>query len=176
MRQRSEKRALPSGVCRGRAVASLAIALAVGVAPLHGQSSGTIKELAEYRLTTAMFHRFVPASRGIAAAVSADPRLAADPPFTREVAVSGDAAVVAPALEARLTGEPALAAALRAARMSAHDYATFAIVLIGARLAHGFVKSGAMRFVPPGVAADNVAFIEANERDVAQVLQLLGVE
>ncbi len=150
--------------------------LAVALAPISAQSPGTVKELAGYRLTTAVFQRFVPASRGVAAAVIADPRLVADPPFTREVAVSGDAAEVAPALEARLTREPALAAALGAAKISPHDYATFAIVLIGARLAHGFVKSGAIRFVPPGVAADNVAFIEANEREVAQVLQLLGVE
>ncbi len=150
--------------------------LAVALAPLSAQSPGTVKELAEYRLTTTVFQRFVPASRGIAAALTADPRLAADPPFTREVVVSGDAAEVAPALEARLTREPALAAALSAAKISPHDYATFAIVLIGARLAHGFVKSGAIRFVPPGVAADNVAFIEANEREVAQVLQMLEVE
>ena len=68
--------------------------LAIALAPMHAQSPGTVKELAGYRLTTAVFQRFVPASRGIAAAVTADPRLAADPPFTREVAVSGDAAEV----------------------------------------------------------------------------------
>jgi hypothetical protein len=157
------------------AIAAIAV-VTVALAPLHAQSPVTVKELAGYRLTTAVFQRFVPASRGIAAAVSADPRLAADPPFTREVAVSGDAAEVAPALEARLTREPSLAAALHAAKISPHDYATFAIVLIGARLAHGFVKSGAMRFVPAGVASDNVAFIDAHEPAVAEVLRILGVE
>ena len=176
MRPSSTNRDRVAAVRRPSATTALVALLAVALAPLHAQSPGTVKELAGYRLTLAVFQRFVPASRGIAAALAADPRLAADPPFTREVAVSGDAAEVAPALEARLTHEPALAAALSAAKMSPHDYATFAIVLIGARLAHGFVKSGAMRFVPPGVAADNVAFIEANEREVAQVLQLLGVE
>ena len=176
VRGASETRARPLGIRWHNQAAALMAAVALALAPLLAQSPGTVKALADYRLTTAVLQRFVPASRGIAAAVAADPRLAADPPFTREVVVSGDAAEVAPALEARLTREPALAAALSAARISARDYATFAIVLMGARLAHGFVKSGAMRFVPPGVAADNVAFIEANEREVAQVLQLLGVE
>ena len=83
---------------------------------------------------------------------------------------------MAPALEARFTREPLLAAALADAGISARDYTTFALALVGARLAHGFVKSGAMRFVPPGIASDNVAFITANEADVAAVLMLLGVE
>ena len=146
------------------------------LAPGQAQAPLTVKDLAAYRLTLPVFERFVSASRRIAEATKADPRLAADPPFTREVAVLGDAAEVAPALEARLAGDRVLAAQLAAAKMSAREYTVFALALIGARLAHGFVKSGAMRFVPPGIASDNVQFIETHERDVSAVLQMLGVE
>jgi hypothetical protein len=83
---------------------------------------------------------------------------------------------MASALEKRLDSDPALSAALFAAEISAHDYATFAIALLGARLAHGFVKSGAMRRVPAGVAADNVAFIEAHHADISALLKLLNLE
>lgn len=122
------------------------------------------------------FEPFEQASGLIADAVAADPRLTRDPLFPREVSVLEDVAVVAPALEARLVAEPAVAAALRAAKMTPRDYTTFAIALFAARLAHGFVQSGAMRFVPKGVASDNVAFITANEARVAAVLRRLGVE
>ena len=153
----------------------LASVVAVGATqPAHAPL--TARDLAEYRLTTPVFERFVHASRGVAEATARDARLAADPPFSREVTVLGDVAEVAPALEMRLSLEPALATALADAKMSARDYTTFALALVGARLAHGFVKSGAMRFVPPGIATDNVAFIAAHEADVAAVLMLLGIE
>jgi hypothetical protein len=153
----------------------LASIVAIGAAqPAHAPV--TAQALAEYRLTTPVFERFVRASRGVAEATARDARLAADPPFSREVTVLGDVAEVAAALEARFIREPALAAALADAEISARDYTTFALALVGARLAHGFVKSGAMRFVPPGVATDNVAFIAAHEAEVAAVLMLLGVE
>ena len=152
------------------------IASVLAVAPQPAQAPLTARALAEYRLTTAVFERFVRASRNVADATARDARLTADPPFSREVTVLGDVADVAPALEARFVHEPALAAALAEAGISARDYTTFALALVGARLAHGFVKSGAMRFVPPGVATENVAFIAAHEPDVAAVLMLLGVE
>lgn len=153
----------------------LASILAVG-ALQPAQPPLTARALAEYRLTTPVFERFVRASRAVADATARDAGLAANPPFSREVTVLGDVADVAPALEARFAHEPLLKAALAGARISARDYTTFALALVGARLAHGFVKSGAMRFVPPGVATDNVDFIAAHEADVAAVLMLLGVE
>jgi hypothetical protein len=159
-----------------RLVTSLVIVLIAPAVSVDAQAPLTVKDLADYRLTQPVFKRFVDASRLIADATSADPRLAADPPFTREVAVLGDAAEVAPALEARFSRDPALSAALAVAKMSAREYTVFALSLIGARLAHGFVKSGAMRFVPPGLASDNVAFIETHQEDVAAVLRMLGVE
>jgi hypothetical protein len=140
------------------------------------QDTFNIKELAEYRLSVPVFQQFVQASRQIAAVTREDPRLAADPLFTRDIAVLDDAVASAARVEARLKYEPRFAAALRIASISAHEYARFALALFGARLAHGFLKSGAMRFVPPGVATDNVAFIDAHEAEVADVLRLLEVE
>ena len=84
--------------------------------------------------------------------------------------------VAAAALDGRLRQEPAFAAALHASKISAREYTTFALALFAARLAHGFVKSGAMRFVPEGPAKENVAFVDAHEPAVAAVLQALGVE
>lgn len=134
------------------------------------------KELAEYRLSMPVFEKFVQASRLIATAARDDAKLADNPLFTREVSVLGDAPVVAAALEARLQSEPALAAALQASNISAHEYTKFALSLFGARLAHGFVKSGALRVIPPGVATDNVAFVDAHTAAVSAGLQTLGVE
>jgi len=156
---------------------TLALLVSLALTAGHGgQAPLTVKDLADYRLTMPVFKRFTRASEGIAHAMKADPRLAADPPFTRDVTVLGDANDMAPALERRLSVDPALSAALASARISPREYTTFALALIGARLAHGFVKSGAMRFVPKGVASDNVTFIAAHERDVDAVLRMLGVE
>ena len=166
---------------RRRAILARLIALLLTFELVCAQPAGasapfTVKELAEYRLGLAMFQRFDRASRLIASATAADRRLAGDPLFTRDVSVLGDVVEVATALEARLAREPAFAAALGAAGLSAHEYTRFALALMAARLAHGFVRSGAMRFVPPGVATDNVAFVEAHQAEIAAVLQALGVE
>jgi hypothetical protein len=136
----------------------------------------TAQEIAGYRLTETAFRRFDRASRLMADAIRQDPRLAANPPFTREVSVLDDVVVAATALENRLRQEPALASALQASGIAAREYTTFALALFAARMAHGFVKSGAMRFVPEGLAKENVAFIETHEPAVAAVLQALGLE
>lgn len=88
----------------------------------------------------------------------------------------GDAPEMAALLAARLTGEPSFAAALRASHIGPREYTKFAIALFAARLAHGFVRSGAMRVIPAGVATDNVAFVETHEEEVAVVLRMMGVE
>jgi hypothetical protein len=157
-------------------IALLALLLAWTGSALPVQATFTAKELAEYRLTPPVFKQFTHASRLIARATRDDPRLADNPLFTREVSVLGDAPVMATELEARLNNEPALATALWAANMSAREYTKFALALFGARLAHGFMKSGALRFVPPGVATDNVAFVESHQSQIADVLRLIGVE
>lgn len=134
------------------------------------------QELAAYRLTEEVFQRFAHATRVIAKVIRSDERFVAAPLITREILRDGDAADMAATLHHRLEDDAALAAALFAADITARDYAAFAIALFAARLAHGFVKSGAMRRVPPGVATDNVAFIARHETDVAALLQQLNLE
>lgn len=133
-------------------------------------------ELAAYRLTAATLERFQQASRLIAAVTRDDPRFASAPLFTEEIAVSGDAAEMAGALDARLRSEPGLAHALETARMTSREYTRFALALIAARLAHGFVKAGVLRRVPAGVAADNVAFVDARQMEIAAILRELGID
>ena len=53
---------------------------------------------------------------------------------------------------------------------------TFALALLGARLAHGFIDAGLLRNVPPGVAADNVQFVTEHHVEVSAVLKKLGIE
>jgi hypothetical protein len=144
--------------------------------PVPLQDTFNIKELAEYRLSVPVFRQFVHASRQIVTATREDQRLAADPLFTRDVSVLDDVVTAAARVEARLKFEPRYASALRIASLSAHEYAKFALALFAARMAHGFLQSGAIRGVTKGVAADNVAFVAEHEREVAEVLQALGVE
>lgn len=152
----------------------LVVCLFASSAPV--QFTFTVEELAQYRLSLPVFEQFERASTLIAAATRHDPELAARPLFTREVLLDGDASIVAAELATRLHGEPRFAAALREAGISAPDYARFALSLVAARLAHGFVSSGAMRRVPAGVPADNVAFVEAHHAEVSAVLKVLGIE
>jgi hypothetical protein len=140
------------------------------------QTEFTVKELAEYQLTTSVFGRFEKASRAIAAIIRSDAAFANSPLFTRDVLVLGDAAIIANELATRLHDHPRLAAALREARMTAREYAKFAVSLFAARLAHGFVAAGVLRKVPPGVATANVAFVTRHQDEIAGVLQDLGVE
>lgn len=159
-----------------KAVLVLLLALSLQSPAPGGPSTYTAKEIAGYRLSRPVFERFVHASRLIVKASGDDPRLAADPLFTRDVSVLDDVVVAAQTLDTRLQKEPALRSALQASRMAPREYTTFALALFAARLAHGFVKSGAMRYVPEGVTKDNVTFIETHEREVSALLQMLGLE
>lgn len=134
------------------------------------------KDLAAYRLTPDILKRFAHATRLLAVAMAGDPRFEREPLITREISVAGDAVESAVLLQRRLDTEPALATALFAAQISSREYAEFAIALFAARLARGFLESGAMRRVPPGVAADNVAFIASHEAEIAAVLKQLKLE
>jgi acyl dehydratase len=165
---------LPRGQCYNSGVGPLGIILTLlSAAP---QATFNVRELAEYRLTGPVFRQFAHASRLIAAAEGEDARLAQDPLFTREVSVLDDVVASAERVEARLKFEPRYAAALRVAGISAREYTKFALALFGARLAHGFLKSGAIRGVAKGVASDNVAFVAEHEREVSATLHALGVE
>lgn len=87
-----------------------------------------------------------------------------------------DLAIAAATLEDRLAGNPALAAALVQENVSPREYARFALALIGARLAQGFLSAGVLKRVPAGVAADNVAFISRRQADVDMLLEELDVD
>ena len=156
------------------------ILAAIGVALLSaspiGQTEFGVTEIAEYRLEAVTFERFDRASRLIAAATRTDARFARDPLFTKDILLSGDVLPMAVALEARLRSEPAFAGAFFAADLTPHEYTKFVLALVAARLAHGFVKSGVIRRVPPGVHADNVTFVDAHLVRIQAVMKDLGVE
>ncbi|HEV8395402.1 MAG TPA: hypothetical protein VGQ37_14070 [Vicinamibacterales bacterium] len=140
------------------------------------QAEFGVTEIADYRLDAAVFTQFNRASHLIAAAARADARFDREPVFTKDILLSGDVLPMAVALEARLRNDPALAGAFVAADITPHDYTKFALALVAARLAHGFVKSGVIRRVPPGIHADNVMFVDANLAEVQAVLKETGVE
>lgn len=134
------------------------------------------QELSAYRLRGAVFERFQRATRLIVAATRNDVRFQQSPLFSREVTLSGEAVEMAIALQRRLEQEPVLAGALFAADLDPREYAKFALTLFAARLAHGFLESGVLRRVPPGTAAENVAFVEAHEDAIAALLRDIGLE
>jgi hypothetical protein len=155
-------------------LAVVLLAVAPG-APYAVQSAAEAYEIAEYRLTEPVFKRFVDASRLIEAVMRDDARFVDAPLFTREVALSGDVVVEASALAARLDADRGLAAALRTAKLSAREYARFALVLIAARLAVGFIDAGVIYGARPGAPADNVEFFRAHRAEVVDVLAAIGV-
>jgi hypothetical protein len=134
------------------------------------------RDLADYRLTATSFSRVIDAGRLIAAIITREPRFTDAPLFTREVMLLGDAVEMATALESRLRGDQALAAALDTAKVTPREFTTFTFALFGAHLARGFLQSGALRFVPPGVTADNVAFVNANADAVGGLFDALRIE
>jgi len=149
-------------------------AVSTGAQPTPG--TYTAKEIAGYRLTAPVFQRFDRASRLLATAIDRDAPLAGNSPFTRDVVLLEDVVVAASTLDNRLRTEPALAAALKTAGITVREYTTFTLALVAARLAYGFVQSGAMRFVPEGVARENVTFVEGHRDEVMAVLRVLGID
>jgi hypothetical protein len=160
-----------------RMMAALLIVLIVSatLAGVPPQTPLGVEELAQYRLTTAVLEKFEIASRAIAAASRTDPSLVQEPAFSQGVARSDDAAAAAATLEKRLQTHPALVGALRAARLSAREYTKFALGVIAAHAAYGFVKTGVLRRVPAGTAAANVAFVEDHEARITTLLADLGI-
>jgi hypothetical protein len=157
-------------------IISSALVVLLLSAGLSAQAEFGVTEIAEYRLDAGVFQRFDRASRLIAAATQADARFARDPLLTKDILLSGDVLPMAIALEARLRNEPAFAGAFFAADLTPHEYTKFVLALVAARLAHGFVKSGVIRRVPPGVHADNVTFVDAHLVRIQAVMKDLGVE
>jgi hypothetical protein len=148
---------------------------AVPTASGAAQTPIAARELAEYRLTAPVFTQFVEASGLIMTVTRNDARFTYAPLFTKEVALSGDAPTMAAGLVARLENSPDLAAALATAKLTSREYATFALALFAAHLAHGFIDAGVLRRAPAGAPADNVVFVGAHRAEVTRVLILLGV-
>ena len=154
----------------------IALAVSLLAAVPSAQTGFGVTEIAEYRLGADVFVRFERASRLIVAATRADARFEREPLFTKDILLSGDVLPMAIALEARLRNEPAFAKAFFAADLTPHEYTKFVLTLVAARFAHGFVKSGVIRSVPPGVHADNVMFVDAHLAAIEAVLKEIGLE
>ena len=52
---------------------------------------------------------------------------------------------------------------------------TAAVVLFGARMAHGFLGSGVLNGIPSGAPTDNVAFVDAHGSTIVALLKEIGV-
>jgi hypothetical protein len=142
---------------------------------LHAQAPIDVYELADYRLTAGVFDRFVQASGRIAEVTRNDASFTYVPLFTKDVALSDDAVAAAAGLMARLENHKGLAAALEASQITPREYVKFALALIAAHLAHGFVTSGVLPRVPAGAPSINVEFVGARTADVTAVLASLGI-
>ena len=153
-------------------IAATAGAVTVAV---EAQAPLDVSELADYRLTAEVFERFVLATGRVAAIARDDPSFTYAPLFTKDVALTGDVVAAASALVARVENHPGLAAALEASDITPREYAKFAITLVAAHLAQGFVKSGVLRRVPPGAPSVNVEFVTTHESDVVATLASLGI-
>jgi hypothetical protein len=140
-----------------------------------GQAPIDRYELADYRLTTDVFERFVKASTRIADITTDDASFVDAPLFTKDVALTGDAVVEVSGLVARLEQHAGLAAALDAATITPREYAKFAISLVAAHLAYNFLNAGVLKRVPSGAPTINVEFVKAHEAEVTATLESLGI-
>jgi hypothetical protein len=144
------------------------VIVAVVLAGSHPVSGGAqapidVYDLADYRLTPAVFTQFVQASQKVGEI------------FTKEVVLSGDAVVMATGLVARLDNHAGLTAALQAAKLTSREYSKFAITLVAAHMAHGFIKAGVLPRVPDGAPTHNVEFVDTHQTEVTAVLAKLGM-
>jgi hypothetical protein len=152
-----------------------ALLVLVAAPVARAQAPVDVYDLADYRLSQPVFEQFVRASRLIVDVTSHDTNFRYAPLFTKDVALSGDAPAMAMGLIARLENHSGLAAALTTAGITPREYSKFAITLIGAHLAHQFLKSGVLRRVPSGAPTINVEFVRAHEAEVNTVLDLIGI-
>jgi glycine/D-amino acid oxidase-like deaminating enzyme len=69
-------------------------------------------------------------------------------------------------LAAQIEAEPRLAAAVAKSGMTPREFATAQLALFNAAIAHGFMKSGLIKELPPGVSKANVEFVEQHEEAI----------
>lgn len=156
-------------------VLATAASIAAVSGPLSAQAPIDVFDLADYRLTPQVFDQFVRASRRISEITRNDTVFTFAPLFTKEFALDGDAVEVASALSARLENHAGLSAALEATKLTPREYSKFAISLLAAHLAHGFMKAGVLQRVPSGAPTNNVEFVKTHETEVDDVLAELGI-
>lgn len=153
----------------------LVAAFAAPETKLSAQAPVDVYDLADYRLTEPVFEQFVRATGLIAEITRHDPAFTYAPLFTKDVALDGDAPTAAAGLAARLENHAGLAAALQTEKLTPREYSKFAISLVGAHVAHEFLKAGVLRRVPAGAPTNNVEFVKTREADVIAVLAQLGI-
>jgi len=117
----------------------------------------------------------VQASGRIAEITRSDVAFNFAPLFTKDVALDGDVVAMATGLTARLENHTGLAAALESAKLTPREYSKFAIALVAAHLANGFMKAGVLQRVPEGAPTNNVEFVKAHEVEINDVLAQLGI-
>jgi hypothetical protein len=165
-------------VSSARLFAALILAFAIaGGYPHPGRAQAPIdvNDLADYRLTPEVFKQFAQASREIGEITRRDSAFTYAPLFTKEVVLSGDAPEMAAGLMSRLENHTGLAAALQTAKLTSREYTKFAITLVAAHLAHGFINAGVLQRVPAGAPTQNVEFVEAHQTEITAVLADLGM-
>jgi hypothetical protein len=161
-----------------RSIAPLILAVALaGSHPASGRAQAPIDvyDLADYRLTPQVFKQFVQASQKIGEITRSDSAFTFAPLFTREVVLSGDAPEMAAGLVSRLENHAGLTAALQTAKLTSREYSKFAITLVAAHMAHGFIKAGVLPRVPDGAPTHNVEFVDTHQTEVTAVLADLGM-
>jgi len=161
-----------------RSIMPLILAVAIATwhpGTAHAQAPLDVYDLADYRLTPEVFKQFVQASREIGGITRRDSAFTYAPLFTKEVMLSGDAVEMAAGLVSRLENHVGLTAALQTAMLTSREYSKFAITLVAAHLAHGFIKAGVLQRVPAGAPTHNVEFVDTHQTEITAVLADLGM-
>jgi hypothetical protein len=156
-------------------IAVMLLATTMVASTVSAQAPIDLYDLADYRLTAPVFEQFVQASGRIAEITRSDVAFNFAPLFTKDVALDGDVVAMATGLTARLENHTGLAAALESAKLTPREYSKFAIALVAAHLAHGFMKAGVLQRVPEGAPTNNVEFVKAHEVEINDVLAQLGI-
>ena len=73
----------------------------------------------------------------------------------------------------RIEREPDLANAIRSAGLTTREYSMLTLAFFNAMFAHGMKKAGTIKEMPADILPENIAFIQANEAELNQVLAQL---
>jgi hypothetical protein len=64
---------------------------------------------------------------------------------------------------------------LQSAKLSPREYSKFAIALLAAHMANGFIQAGVLQRVPAGAPTHNVEFVNTHQTEITAVLADLGI-